>query len=238
MVDQRMMRTHKSECLSGTMPAFPGRTYVTSATPNSISEALAGDPRAIRELVDALTPVVQCRVAKALLRRGASAKGRSIRQEVEDLTQEVFESLFVKDGRVLRTWEPDRGLTLPSFVGLVAERQVASILRSRRRSPWTEDPTEAQSLELDAGRAPGPEKQLASRQMTQELSKRMRHALSPLGFKVFRLLFCEEQTPDAVCSELSMSADAVYAWRSRIRKTARVLAADLHAELMTDGADS
>lgn len=233
-----MMRTLQSECPSGTMPIFPGRTYVTSATPHRIAEALTGDAAAVRELVDALTPIVQCRVAKALLRRGASARGRTIRQEVEDLTQEVFEALFVNDGRVLRTWEPDKGLTLAGFVGLVAERHVASILRSRRRSPWTEDPTEVGVLELDAGRTPGPERQLASRQMTQELARRMKAALSPLGFRVFRLLFCDEQTPDAVCSELSMSADAVYAWRSRIRKTARVLAADLRAELMTEGADS
>ena len=45
--------------------------------------------------------------------------GRDIRQEVEDLSQEVFLQLFAEGGRVLATWQPERGLTLLNFVGLV-----------------------------------------------------------------------------------------------------------------------
>src|SRR5687768_1618744 len=80
-------------------------------------------------------------VARGLARRMVKARGRDLRQEVEDLTQEVFVALFADDARALRLWDPARGASLANFVGLLAEREVASILRSGRRSPWTEDPT-------------------------------------------------------------------------------------------------
>src|SRR5262245_51304251 len=112
-----------------------------AVTPEQVNAALGGDKGAIRALVAALSPVIQARVARALLRRRAASKARDIRQEVEDLTQEVFVALFADGGRTLREWSPSRGLSLLNFAGLVAEREVASIMRSGRRSPWTEDPT-------------------------------------------------------------------------------------------------
>jgi RNA polymerase sigma-70 factor (ECF subfamily) len=65
---------------------------------------------------------------------------------VEDLSQEVFLTLFSRDAHVLRSWQAERGSSLESFVGLVAERQVLSFLRgggaemsgnaSQARNPW------------------------------------------------------------------------------------------------------
>ena len=115
-----------------------------------VAHALSGDPAALTRLVALLTPVIQARVARTLLaRRFRLAAGRDVRQEVEDLSQEVFLALFARGGRVLRAWEPERGLSLENFVGLVAERQVLSFLRSSRRNPWPEETAFAED-ELDA----------------------------------------------------------------------------------------
>src|ERR1700742_4584307 len=104
--------------------------------------ALDGDQAALASLVAVLTPVIQARVARTLLaRRSFQSGGRSVRQEVEDLTQEVWVALFAREARVLRSWDAERGLSLPNFVGLVAERQVISFLRSGRRNPWKEEPS-------------------------------------------------------------------------------------------------
>ena len=65
--------------------------------PNVVRDALSGDRKALRELVDALTPVIQARVVRALLRRRGQAAGRDIRQEVEDMTQDVFSALFAHE---------------------------------------------------------------------------------------------------------------------------------------------
>jgi RNA polymerase sigma-70 factor, ECF subfamily len=189
-----------------------------------IRRALDGDPAAQNELVAMLTPVIQARVARTLLaRRSLLAGGRDLRQEVEDLSQDVFLALFDRDGRVLRSWQPERGLSLPNFVGLVAERQVLSFLRSGRRNPWKEEPSFTDD-EIDI-EAPdrNPEEIVASRELLALLLDRLREEVSPLGWQLFDLLFVQELSQAEVQAASGLSADAVYAWRSRLRRVARRL---------------
>lgn len=199
-------------------------------TADAVRQALAGDRAQVRALVSALTPTIQARVARVLLRTGCQGRRGSVRQEVEDLTQQVFERLFSHEGRALLAWDEQRGLGLAQYVGLVAEREVVSILRSKRKSPYTERPTEEAQLEDSTRDHDATEANLLTRQMATTLCKRLEGSLSPLGFRVFELLFCDESSPEAVCRELGMSTDALYAWRSRIRKTARELAIELSTE--------
>ncbi len=173
-------------------------------------------------------PVVQVRVARILVRR-RGASGRDVRQEVADLAQDVFMALFADDGRVLRAWDPARGLSLASWCGLVAERETASILRSGRRSPWTEAATELDELEEALGGVQDIEVQVSSREQLGRLVDRLREALSPRGLELFHRLIVEEETVESVCLSTGMSSDAVYAWKSRIAKVVRKLAADLAA---------
>jgi RNA polymerase sigma-70 factor (ECF subfamily) len=198
--------------------------------PALLRSALDGDAGAVRALVDHLTPVVQARVARALLRRERGAAGRDVRQEVEDIAQEVFVSLFEDGGRVLRTWRADGGLSLRNFVGLVAERQAASILRSGRRSPWTEDPTLQEDLDRDAGESAAPEAGVVSRDLMRAVLEHLREQLSPQGLHIFQRLLVEERSVEEVCAELSMTPDAVYAWKSRLGKLVRKLAQKLSSE--------
>jgi RNA polymerase sigma factor (sigma-70 family) len=193
-----------------------------------VRRALAGDPAALGGLVALLTPVIQGRVARTLLaRRYRLAGGRDLRQEVEDLSQDVFLALFSRDGRVLRTWQAERGLSLENFVGLIAERQVLSFLRSGRRNPWKEDPLlasdeiEPESLESN------PEEIVASREHLSLLLDRLREELSPLGWRLFELLFVREMSQSEVEAASGLSADAVYAWRSRLRRLSQKLLAEL-----------
>lgn len=190
--------------------------------------ALGGDPAATHRLVRALVPVVQARVARTLVRRRGGS-GRDVRQEVEDLAQDVFAALFADGGRVLRAWDPERGLSLASFCGLVAEREAASILRSGRRSPWTETATELDDLERSLAAVPDVEVRVSSREQLARLVDRLREALSPRGLELFHRLVVEEESVEAVCASTGMTADAVYAWKSRIGKVLRKLAADMAA---------
>ncbi len=198
-----------------------------------VRDALAGEPEALRRLVQDLTPVIQARVARVLLRSVAATTGRNVRQEVEDLTQEVFLTLFDDGSKVLASWQPERGLSLSNFVGLVAERQAISILRSGKRSPWKEDPTFGDELdEPDPGK--GPEEVAASRQELRSLLDRLRESLSPLGWRLFELLFVQELPLQEVAASTGLSADAIYAWRSRLRK----LALRLHPETSESAASA
>jgi DNA-directed RNA polymerase specialized sigma24 family protein len=190
--------------------------------------ALSGDAAATRRLVGVLVPVVQARVARTLVRRRGGS-GRDARQEVEDLAQEVFASLFADEGKVLRAWDPERGLSLASFCGLIAEREAASILRSGRRSPWTETATELDDLEKALAEVPDAEVRIASREQLERLVDRLREALSPRGLELFHRLIVEEESVEAVCASTGMTADAVYAWKSRIGKVVRKLGAEMAA---------
>jgi DNA-directed RNA polymerase specialized sigma24 family protein len=199
-------------------------------TPDVIRRALLGDRVQLRSVVDALTPVIQARVARVLLRAGSIDRRGTVRQEVEDLTQDIFARLFANQGEVLRGWDESKGLSLLGYVGLIAERDCISMVRSKRRNPYTERPTEAETLDHHAPQGSGAELDVLTRQMAKTLCLRLHETLSPLGFTVFEKLFCHEQDPESVCQELGMSADALYAWRSRIRKQARALADELTRE--------
>lgn len=190
------------------------------ATQDEVRSALAGNEPALSRLVRTLTPVIQSRVARGLLlRRTGMAAGRDVRQEVEDLTQEIFLLLFADGGKVLRSWQPERGLSFLNFIGLVAERQTASILRSGKRSPWKEDPTLPEDFDTAAPES-DPEEVTASREQFKLLLNRLTEELSPLGRHLFDLLFLRELPLEEVVRETGMSPDAVYAWRSRLRRLA------------------
>ena len=195
---------------------------------HELSQALTGDTTALDRLMGVLMPIIRARVARGLLLRcqGGNA-GRDVRQEIDDLTQEVFLTLFADGGRVLRSWQPERGLTLEAFVGLVTERRVLSILRLGKRSPSREDPT-LPAAEFDGiADDQDPEAQAASREQLRLLLDRLTEELSPLGRRLFQLLFLEELPIEAAARQTGLSPDAVYAWRSRLRRLSRRLLAEM-----------
>jgi RNA polymerase sigma-70 factor (ECF subfamily) len=191
-----------------------------------VERALAGDEPALARLVGRLTPVIQARVARALLLAPPAERRGDLRQQVEDLCQEVFLALFADAGRVLRSWEPERGLSLDNFVGLVARRRALSFLRSGRGGARVEDPAPADELER-ATEEGGPEVGAVSREQLRLLLRRLEEELSPLGWHLFRLLLVEERPLEEVERATRMSRDALYAWRSRLRRHARRLVLEL-----------
>jgi RNA polymerase sigma-70 factor (ECF subfamily) len=186
-----------------------------------IERAMARDPASCRILVDKLTPPIQERVNAALIRR---RKGS--RQNVLDLTQDIFRVLLADDGKILRNWNPERGATLTGFVALIAERRVASALRSGRQSGHAEEPTELEDLDT-ADEAANPEEQALSRDLLERVLDELRIGTSAQGYEMFRLLFIEEREVEAVMQEAQLSRDAVYAWRSRLQKLVKKIAAEL-----------
>lgn len=196
-----------------------------------VSHALDGHSSAARALVDRLSPVIQTRVARALLRR--QRRARSIRQEVEDLVQEIFALLFADDGRLLRSWDPEGGLGLDGFVGLIAERRSASVLRTARRNPWTEEPVPAEVLDRES--VPGPEQELLSRELLAVVLERLRAQLSPMGNHLFELLFSAELSTAAIAERTQLSPAAIYTWKHRIIRKATAIGRELECTCGGDG---
>ena len=201
------------------------RPMVYDAT--MLEACLGGDPKAIRAVVDDLTPVIQSRAARALLRRYAHGQRRNLPQEVQELTQEVFLALFADDARVLRNWDSRRGLSLRNYVGLVAEREIADVLQSGRRRPWNERRTAEEPTDDEIGTAPGPEAKVAARELFAGVTARLREELSPQGFDLFEMLLVDDRPVEDACAATGMSRDAIYAWRSRLMKIVRRIADSL-----------
>lgn len=195
-----------------------------------LKRALAGNEAAMRGLVQALTPVIQGRVARTLLRRAPSARGRNTRQELEDLVQEVFAALLSHQGRALLAWDQARGLSFERFVAFLAEREVGMIMRTGKRNPWTEDPTLDDTIVRLGGSTASHEEVVASRELLEQLGERLRERLSPKGRQFFQLLYIEDQSVDAVAQRTGTSPDALYAWRSRLSRLVRELRDELAME--------
>ena len=183
--------------------------------------ALDSDGELLRQLILEWMPIVQVRVARIL---GRWSRARDVEQEVADLTQDVFTELFADDARVLRSWDPARGLSLSNFVGLVAERRAGRILSTLRRSPWTESPEDLTELEIvDVD----PTLALESRDFLETLYHHVRASLTPRGLELFELLLVQGEPVEAVCSRTGMTPEAVWAWRSRLVKVVRMLGEEL-----------
>jgi DNA-directed RNA polymerase specialized sigma24 family protein len=193
-------------------------------TRDLVRKALAREPAAVRTLVDLLSPVIERKVAATLWKR---TPGRDVRQEVRDMTQAVFLSLFDEDGKALRAWDPARGSPLESFVALLAHRQVISILRRGRTSPWPDEPTEGERLERLVPPALGPEEVIGSREHLTMLLDRIREELSPIGLELFQRLIVDEEPLAEVAAKVHKTEQALYQWRSRLLRQIRTLSAEI-----------
>jgi RNA polymerase sigma factor (sigma-70 family) len=195
----------------------PKRTPEASLT--LVRSAVEGDRAAVRRLVAELTPAIRASVASVLFR--ASSSRRDPGQEVEDVTQTVLLSLFADRGHALLQWDPSRGLDLEGFVRLLARRETTSILRSRRRNPFTERPTLQEDLDQNAVQGMGIESETISRDMLAALSRAVKDRLSPRGAELFDLMFMKGLPVDEVCAVTGLVPETVYTWKSRLARELR-----------------
>ena len=184
---------------------------------STVRAALDGDRASLSALIDAATPVLHMCAWRAIARRRPA--GQDIRVELEDLVQEVFVALFSAEGGTLRKWDPDKGCSFASFVGLVARRRIANILRSRTAGTHGH-----QSEMMDSSAIcpnPDPEQATGSRQILEALVEHLEATLSPRALDMFERLFVRQEAVETVAEAAGLSHDAVYQWRTRLRAAAR-----------------
>ncbi|HET9958506.1 MAG TPA: sigma factor [Polyangiaceae bacterium] len=182
-----------------------------------VQRALGGEAQAVRELIGLLHPVIKRRALASLTRYGQGTQS-----EVEDVCQEVLIGLFREDRAALAAWDPERGLSLVQFVGMLAQRRVSSYLRSRANKPSRRTPTEPESLErlVNQSASDQLDPHDPARETFHELADRLRATLSPLGLEMFYRLYVWEHSTEQITAQLGLTAEAVYQWRSRLRKAA------------------
>ena len=180
-----------------------------------VRSACAGDESARRVLLAGVSDVVRARVVRVLA-RDSRAGGAVRRQHLLDLVQDVFVLLLERQGRVLRAWDPGRGLSLEGFVGLVAEREALTFRRVGRRSAWAENPTD--DIADGHDERPSPEASAEAREQLQLLLDYLSERLSPHAAQLFEALYANNLPLAEVCSRFGMTADAVYSFRTRLKR--------------------
>jgi RNA polymerase sigma factor (sigma-70 family) len=196
-----------------------------------IRKALSGDGKSTRALVETLSPAVAKRVAAVLWQR---RQKRDVAQEVGDMVQDVFLSLFEDGGKALRAWDPARGMSLERFVGMLAQHQAISILRSGRTSPWRDEPTEAAELDALSETTITPESLASSREKLQLLLDRLRDTLSPRGLELFQRIVVDGEPLEEIVSATGMRRDAIYKWKSRLARKLKDLAEELETPRVSE----
>lgn len=189
-----------------------------------VERALAGEGEAVRALVHRLMPVIRARVRR-LLRE--TRGGRLGPTDGDDLVQEAWLALLKDDGRQLRAFDPARGASLETYVGLVAERTVRNarqkIVALKRGGDRVRVEDEDAPGRL-ASEAPGPEDVAASRQLAGALAARLREQLPERGWLVFRCLYTDGRPVDETAALLGVDRQVVYNWQHKIRRLARAFA--------------
>lgn len=194
-------------------------------TPERIQNALNGDQTALTELVLILLATIKVEVAVHLFRR-ARAQRRDPRQDVEDFSQEVVLHLLAERGRLLRTWDPARGQSLAGFVRMIARQRVSRILQGHRGNPWSEEPTDSETIEplLE----PAAEDHIfESRESLRTLLEHLRSRLTERGLQLFHRIYIDQLPIQEVAEEFKMTRGALDAWNTRTRNIARAHAADI-----------
>ncbi len=192
-----------------------------------VASALDGNAVSTRALVARLLPAIEARVTHALLRY---KRKEQVAQVVPDLTQHVFLMLFEQSGRRLRAWQSELGASLPTFVGLIAEREVIAVLRRQRRNPWTEAPTDHDELARCAGGGGDEETHLTNRQLLDAVLDRALATLDERGLALFQRLVVDEADCGVVAGEMKTTLGALYMWKSRFAKLVQEIAQEMDHE--------
>lgn len=181
----------------------------------------------IQNLLERLIPIIQYRVGRTLRSLFPSAPPDRLRQEVEDMVQEVVVHLVV-DGR-LDAWDPSRGLSLESFVDMVARRRTLDRYGPRKNRPSESLPEhwDGRSDDVD------PESRAVGKDLLKRLLEALEQELSGKLWDTFRAVVIEECSTEDACRLLGVGRDVLYTRVKRIRGQARRLLRDLENE---DGA--
>lgn len=173
---------------------------------------------ALLELIALLTPVIQCRVARILLAHGRGRVLVDLRAEVEEHVQTVFGQLFEDRGRVLRLWDPAKGLSLAGWVGRFAQLRSRDLLRSASRDPWRHQARPPEHFETH-GSERTPEDDVAAQQLWREARRRVLEQEQEQGRRMFELLFERDLSTNEIRDATGLRDGAIYQWRSRLRRS-------------------
>lgn len=133
--------------------------------------------------------------------------------DVREIYAQFLLSLTARDMHKLRTFSPERGNKLSSWIGMLATNAAWDHLRTVARTPSSASLTEAESL-------PSPSSNPYDELLERERWTKVSHALQTFSEKdqtFVRLYYMDGLTPEEVAVEMSISVKTVYSKKHKIR---------------------
>jgi RNA polymerase sigma-70 factor (ECF subfamily) len=164
--------------------------------------------------------IVSC-VVKAMRRYGATFS----RDDIDDLTNDVWLALLRDDLRKLRQYDAERGFRIASFIGLVATNVAIDHLRTRQAesAPLDEGLEDIVSLRMEAPRDALEFREQAN--LAQEALNRLSHDERDFVVWCFR----DEQPPEELARHLGVTTNTVYSRKFKVREKLQKIVAELAA---------
>jgi RNA polymerase sigma-70 factor (ECF subfamily) len=129
--------------------------------------------------------------------------------EVEDLVGDLWLRLLDNDMKRLRRFEPERGIKVSTWLGLLTTNYVIDSLRRRRKYDSLDNIPEPITVE-------SPQSELEKRQQAAVAARALRQ-LSSKDRSFFMACFHEERSPAELAEELGVSLNTIYSRKFKLR---------------------
>ncbi len=183
-----------------------------------VEQASSGDADAQAALRERIEPVIRARARAFVARRVARRIGI---HDAEDLLQQVWLALWADGARLLRAYDPKRGMGLEGYVGMITQRELwhaAEQLQTQKRSSEAALSKSSASSSVDS---PSPECIVATRQVLAGVDAFVRSQLSARAQHAYVLLYADGKSVAEVARTLGTDEQTVYNFQHEVRKHAR-----------------
>jgi RNA polymerase sigma-70 factor (ECF subfamily) len=206
-------------------PQQPAFVMLQDAAPSDdaalVRSLLADDPRAWREFNTRFSRLVLSTISRVTARFSAVVS----QEDMREIYATFCLQLLANDKLKLRSFDPERGNKLSTWLGLLASHTAYDFLRGARREPRRAALSEAEDL---SSNLPDP----CESALMRERATLVSHLLESFTDKdraFIQLYFGEGLAPECVAERLNISVKTVYSKRHKIQ--ARLQSLLLEAQL-------
>ncbi len=133
--------------------------------------------------------------------------------DVEEIYAQLLMSLNNREMHKLRTFEPERGHRLSTWIALLATNAAWDYLRSVSRQPVTASAIEAETV---SAVDPDPFHRLAAKEEWSRVSETLR-GFSDKDRWFVELFFMQGRSPEQIAEQMQISVKTVYSKKHKIR---------------------
>ena len=170
---------------------------------------LADDTRAWRRFNELYARLIYRCITRVTARFSAVVS----QDDVDEIYANLCLQLLSKDKRKLRSYDPDRGTKLSSWIGLLATNVAYDFLRGKKRSPRTDDGKCPETLR---SQNPDPYETCLEHERAEILTRVMQ-TFSEKDQRFVELYYGQGLEPEHIARELGISVKTVYSKKHKIR---------------------